>query len=160
MSSENFARSSGRCPGPARRRRESTKDPHFRLAFTLLLETGARLSEVLRATWEYVEMEEACLFLPSPKSGRPQGIPLAPSTVNILKNTPAMGPYLVPGLAPKKPRFDLKRPWQDLCKAAGLEGVRIHDVRCTYGLHAARQAGLHIASKYPAPLQIVATLKT
>jgi integrase len=58
-----------------------------------------------------------------------------------------MGPYLVPGLDPKKPRFDLKRPWEDLCKAADLEGVHIHDVRRTYGLHAARQAGLHIASK-------------
>jgi integrase len=67
--------------------------------------------------------------------------------VAILKNTPAMGPYLVPGLDPKKPRFDLKRPWQDLCEKARLKNVHIHDLRRTYGLHAARQAGLHIASK-------------
>ncbi len=123
------------------------KDPHLRLAFTLLLETGARLSEVLRARWEHVDLEEACWYLPSPKSGRPQAIPLPPSTVAILKNTPAMGPYLVPGLDPKKPRFDLKRPWQDLCEKARLKNVHIHDLRRTYGLHAARQAGLHIASK-------------
>jgi integrase len=123
------------------------KDPHLRLAFTLLLETGARLSEVLRATWEDIDLEQAAWRLPSPKSGRPQTIPLAPSTVAILKHTPAMGPYLVPGRDPKKPRFDLKRPWDDLCKEAGLVGVHIHDVRRTYGLHAARQAGLHIASK-------------
>ena len=58
-----------------------------------------------------------------------------------------MGPYLVPGRDPKKPRYDLKRPWDDLCEAAGLKGVHIHDVRRTFGLHAARNAGLHIASK-------------
>ncbi len=95
--------------------------------------------------WKF--LEEASWYLPSPKSGRPKAIPLPPDTAAILKNTPAMGPYLVPGINPKKPRFGLQRPWQDLCKAGGLEGVHIHDVRRTYGLHAARQAGLHIASK-------------
>jgi len=58
-----------------------------------------------------------------------------------------MGPYLVPGRDPQMPRFDLKRPWEDLCEKAGLKDVHIHDLRRTYGLHAARQAGLHIASK-------------
>jgi len=122
-------------------------DPHVRLAFTLLLETGARCSEVLRATWEDIDLENASWRLPSPKSGRPQTIPLAPSTVTALKKTPKMGPYLVPGRDPETHRFDLKKPWDDLCKEVGLKDVHIHDLRRTYGLHAARQAGLHIASK-------------
>jgi integrase len=38
----------------------------------------------------------------------------------------------VPGDDPEKPRADLKRPWEALGRRAGLEGVRLHDLRHTY----------------------------
>ena len=39
-----------------------------------------------------------------------------------------------PGLPtdPEKPRADLKRPWEAVSKRAGLNGVRLHDLRHTY----------------------------
>jgi integrase len=39
---------------------------------------------------------------------------------------------VVPGDDPEKPRADLKRPWQAVARRAGLEGVRLHDLRHTY----------------------------
>src|SRR5438309_2118191 len=33
---------------------------------------------------------------------------------------------------PEKPRADLKRPWEAVAKRAGLDGVRLHDLRHTY----------------------------
>jgi integrase len=43
-----------------------------------------------------------------------------------------VGPYVVPGDDPQKARADLKRPWDAVAKRAGLEGVRLHDLRHTY----------------------------
>jgi integrase len=53
----------------------------------------------------------------------------------------------VPGRDPEYHRADLKDPWEGVRAAARLEGVTIHDLRRTFGLHVARKAGLHIASK-------------
>jgi integrase len=43
-----------------------------------------------------------------------------------------IGPYVVPGDDPAKPRHELKRPWGAVTERAGLTGVRLHDLRHTY----------------------------
>jgi len=125
------------------------QDPYVRAAFQLLLDTGARNSEVLGAKWEDLELDTTSPLwrIPSPKAGRPQVIPLLPSTTSMLKQLPSLGPYVIPGRNPDKPRYDLKRPWERLTKNAELKDVHIHDLRRTFGLHIARTAGVHIASK-------------
>ncbi len=40
--------------------------------------------------------------------------------------------YLFPGNAPGKPLGDIKTFWRHVCRDAGLEGVRLHDLRHTY----------------------------
>lgn len=85
-------------------------DPHLRAAFTLLIETGARGSEVLRARWVDMDLDGRLWRLPRPKSGKPQVVPLADSTVAMLRNLVRVGPWVVPGLKPTKPRSDLKNP--------------------------------------------------
>ena len=126
---------------------DKLKDPHVRLAFEMLLSTGARKSEVLHARWEDVDLEAGTWRIPSPKAGHPQTVPLPRSTVAMLKNTPEVGPWLIPGRWPEKHREDIRNPWKDIREAAGCEDVTIHDLRRTYGLHVARTAGLHVASK-------------
>lgn len=127
---------------------DALEDPHVCAAFTMLIETGARLSEVLRTRWEDLDLDAATWRIPTTKSGRPQLLPLAPSTAAMLRTIPRLGPWLVPGRDPDKaPRSDLKKPWDALKEAAELDGVHIHDLRRTFGLHVARRAGLHIASK-------------
>lgn len=122
-------------------------DVHVRAAVRLLVETGARLSEVLRAKWEDFDLEAGTWRIPSPKAGHPQTLPLASQTVAMLKRTPVASDYVVFGSDPEKPRSDLKKPWTRICTAAGLDDVHIHDVRRSFGLAIARSAGLHVASK-------------
>ena len=100
-------------------------------ALRLLLFTGCRLREILNLRWEHVDMERGCLFLPDSKSGRKTVILNAPalSVLNVLER---VGPYVVPGDDPERPRHDLKRPWDAVTKRAGLAGVRLHDLRHTY----------------------------
>ena len=126
---------------------EKLENPHMRLAFELLLTTGARKSEVLRARWEDIDFEDGLWHLPSPKAGHPQKIPLPRSALAMLRNTPRVGAWLIPGRKPENHREDLRRPWKAIRDKAKVEDVTVHDLRRTYGLHAARSAGLHVASK-------------
>lgn len=122
-------------------------DSYTRAAFQMMIETGARLSEVLHARWIDIDVEQELWRIPSPKSGNPQRIPLPRTTVKLLQQLDPIGPYVIPGRDPFKPRHDLKGPWERIKKNARLIGVRIHDIRRTFGFEVARRHGLHIASK-------------
>jgi integrase len=100
-------------------------------ALRLLLFTGCRLREILHLRWEHVDFERGCLFLPDSKSGRKTVILNAPSLA-VLNAMERVGPHVVPGDDPEKPRHGLKRPWDAVTKRAGLTGVRLHDLRHTY----------------------------
>jgi len=126
---------------------EAYPDVFVRLAFQLLRDLGPRKSEVLRARWEDMDLQQGLWRIPSPKADRPQVIPLSVVTMELLRVAPRMGPWVIPGRDPSKHRVSLKRPWQDIRDAAQLEGVTIHDVRRTFGLHVSKAAGLHVASK-------------
>lgn len=122
-------------------------NPFKRAAFALLIETGARKSEVLRARWADLDLDAATWRIPSPKAGTPQTIPLAGRTVAMLRSLPRVGEFILPGRIKGKPLSDLRNWWEELREKAKLEGVTIHDLRRSFGLRVARQAGLHVASK-------------
>lgn len=105
--------------------------PTAAAALRLLLFTGCRLREILHLKWEHVDIERGLLFLPDSKTGKKTVILNAPALA-LLANLDRLGPYVVPGDDPKKPRSDLKRPWQTIARCAGLDGVRFHDLRHTY----------------------------
>jgi integrase len=50
----------------------------------------------------------------------------------VIGTLPRLGEYVIHGEQADKPRSDLKRPWAVVCKRAGLEGVRIHDLRHSF----------------------------
>ena len=100
-------------------------------ALRLLLFTGCRLREILNLRWEHVDLERGLVFLPDSKSGRKTVILNAPALA-VLNGLQRIGPYVVPGDDPQKPRPNLKRPWAAATRQAGLEGVRLHDLQHTY----------------------------
>lgn len=100
-------------------------------AIRLLLFTGCRLREILHLRWAEVDMERAALFLPDSKTGR-RTIILGTPALRVLETLPRLGPFVIPGDDPMKPRSDLKRPWTAIRKHAGLEGMRIHDLRHSF----------------------------
>jgi integrase len=105
--------------------------PFAAAALRLLLFTGCRLREILHLQWEHVDLERGLLFLPDSKSGRKTVVLNAPAMA-VLSGLERVGPYVVPGDDPQKPRADLKRPWEAVSRRAGLQGVRLHDLRHTY----------------------------
>ncbi len=105
------------------------------LALRLLLLTGARLREILHLKWEYVDFERGLLLLPDSKTGQKTIILNAPA-LSLLSSAPRLGAYVIAGETAgadeEKPRSDLKRPWALVTKRAGLEGLRIHDLRHSF----------------------------
>ena len=116
-------------------------------AFFLLVETGARMSEVLHAKWEDMDLDQGLWRIPRPKSGRAQVQPLSPNTVALLAQLPKLSIHVIPGRKQDRPRSDLQKPWAFIKEKAKLKGVTIHDIRRTFGLQVAKSAGLHVASK-------------
>src|SRR3984957_5212460 len=114
-----------------------------------------RTLAVLSAVWSWaarhrhVEFERGMIFLPDSKTGR-KPIYLSAAAAAILSALPRIGgnPYVIPSEKTGQPRADLKRPWDAICEAAGLDGVRLHDLRHSFAsVGAGASLGLPIIGK-------------
>ena len=100
-------------------------------AFYLLLLTGCRLGEIQKLKWEYVTQTH--LELPDSKTGR-RRIPL-PRDARILLDSLERregNPYVILGSHGTGYYNDLQKPWRKIRSRAGLDDVRVHDLRHTY----------------------------
>jgi integrase len=134
-------------PKPERRRRKF--DSYAIAAIRLLILTGARLRELLHAKWEYVDFERGMIFLPDSKTGR-KPVYLSAAAAELLSTLPRVdgNPYVFLGEKTGRPRADLKKPWAAVAKAAGLPGVRVHDLRHSFAsIGAGASLGLPIIGK-------------
>ena len=104
-------------------------------AFRLLLLTGCRMSEIRDLRWDYVK--DDCIELPDAKTGG-RVVPLGPEARAVLSAIPRDedNPWVIAGRLPGSHLTDLQRPWRRIRKQAGLEGVRIHDLRHSFASRA------------------------
>jgi len=107
-------------------------------AIRLLLFTGARLSEVLTAQWAWVNMETGTIRLPDSKTGAKTLYLNAPA-LTVLKSLPRKekNPFIICGEKEGAHLVNLQKPWRAIRSAAGLNDVRIHDLRHTFASIAA-----------------------
>ena len=105
-------------------------DPFAVAAIRLLILTGARLREILDAQWSQVDLERGVIFLSDSKTGK-KPIYLSAAAQAVLASLPRIegNPHIIAGAKEGAPRADLKKPWAAVKRAAGLEGVRLHDLR-------------------------------
>ena len=112
-------------------RRITIVSPFACAAIRLLIFTGCRLREILDLEWRFVDFERGLLNLPTSKTGR-KSVVLGAPALAILAALPRLGAYVIAGDDPAKPRADLQRPWSAVCRRAGLEGLRLHDLRHSF----------------------------
>lgn len=114
---------------------DASESPFAIAAIRLLMLTGCRLGEIQTLKWEY--LREGMMILPDSKTGR-RHIPLPPMVKDVLAALPRLpdNPYVIAGEVEGQHLTDLQRPWRRIRKLAGLEHVRIHDLRHTYASHA------------------------
>jgi len=114
---------------------EQEENEFARHAIWLLLLIGLRKSELLRARWKDVDWDFKTLFIGLTKNGEPVLAPLSDAAIDRLKLIPRLADndYIICGPKPASHLKDLASPWQRVRQAAGLQDLRIHDLRRTVG---------------------------
>jgi integrase len=100
----------------------------------LLLLTGARRNEITFARWDYIDYKNKTLLVPKSKSGRARVIALNQSAIALLTSTPRLdgNPYIFPSPVTGRPSASLFFPWDRIRARAGLQDVRLHDLRHSF----------------------------
>ncbi len=113
-------------------------DGHVLAAVVKLLAlTGCRKSEILTLQWH--DFRDGHLFLRDGKTG-PRTVWLSSAARAVLDGLPRNGVWVFPGKNGTGPAQGLRQFWQGLRHEAGLQDVRLHDLRHSYA-SLALQAG-------------------
>jgi integrase len=129
--------------------RRVTLDRFAAAAIRLLILTGARLREILNAKWEQIDIERGLIFLADSKTGK-KSLYLSAAAQEVLADISRVegNPHVIAGSKEGAPRSDLKKPWAAVSRAAGLGGLRIHDLRHSFAsFGAGASLGLPIIGK-------------
>ena len=116
---------------------EGGASPAAVAAIRLLMLTGCRKSEILTLRWVHVALDAGELNLPDSKTGA-RVISLAPMAVKLLAGLPRDpdSPWVIPGRYTGTHLRDLSDAWKVIRTRAGLEDVRIHDLRHSFASRA------------------------
>ncbi|HCS70008.1 MAG TPA: integrase [Rhodospirillaceae bacterium] len=109
-------------------------------AIRLLIFTGCRLNEIMSLKWTEVDFDNSCLRLSDSKTGA-RVVHLGPPALDLLKNLKRQpkNPWVICGKIPGTNRKEIQKFWQRIRKRAGIEDVRIHDLRHSFASKAVAQ---------------------
>src|SRR5262249_35137138 len=115
-------------------------------ASRVLAFTGARLGEILGLEWDWVARERRDATL-ADSTTRAKTLHLPPPALEVLAGLPRLEgvPYV---LGAKRGTTFVEEPWRRLRAAAGLDDVRLHDLRHSFAsIAVAGGMGLPIIGK-------------
>ncbi len=124
---------------------DSSESPVVCNAIRFLLVSGWRLNEALKLEWSNLDLKAGLVRLPDTKSGAAtiDVNPAMAAVLDAMNNHRVLGnPFVFPGKELKGSLVNLRKPWMRLCEKAGIHGVRLHDLRRTFGTLGAGEAGL------------------
>jgi integrase len=132
-----------RRPGARRQGRSAAlvpANPFAVNAIRLLLLTGWREQEVLGLRWDALDLDGGHARLTATKTGLSQR-PLGGAAVQLLRELPRIdgSPFVFPSRALDEPLTDIKHVWHAVRHAAGLDTVRLHDLRHHFASMGAQQ---------------------
>jgi len=90
----------------------------------LAIETGMRRGELLSIRWKDVDLTAPTIRILKTKNGHPRTIPLTPKAVEVLTSIKKTDERVFPVTANA-----VRLAWERLRKRAGLEDLRLHDLR-------------------------------
>ena len=106
----------------------------------LLLLTGARLREVMNAQWSEIDWRRQALLVPAErgKTGASE-VQLSDRAIEVLRALEAAANgsrWVIQGDTREKPLVGYRRLWLALLRDAGIEGLRVHDLRHSFASYA------------------------
>ena len=109
-------------------------NPMLRYIVPMLILTGARKREVLDARWSDLDLDRRQWRIPVTKSGKVRFVPLSDGVLNLLGTIPKRSgcPWIFPNPKTNKPFISIYYSWDTARKDAGLDDVRMHDLRHSF----------------------------
>jgi integrase len=92
----------------------------------LAVETGMRAGEILSLEWRQVDLGRGVARLDKTKNGTKRTVPLTEEAVRVLAQLPRTGVQVIGTFHDTS---GLDRTFKRACEAAGIEGLRFHDLR-------------------------------
>jgi integrase len=98
----------------------------------MLLLTGARRGEILAMRW--ADISDGTWTKPgsTTKQKTDHVVPLSAPAQQLLSEIDGTGEYVFPSDGKTGHVVEIKKGWSSICKAAGIKGLRIHDLRHTF----------------------------
>ena len=126
------------------------KSIYVRGALWMYLLTGARKSEVLTMRWTDLDLSRGTWRQPETKAGRTHYLSLSPPVVQLLREIPKQegNPYVICGHKESAHLVNIDKAWRRVRKSAGVEDLRLHDLRRTVGSWLAQSGNsLHLIGR-------------
>ncbi|UCM85576.1 MAG: tyrosine-type recombinase/integrase [Rickettsia endosymbiont of Culicoides impunctatus] len=98
------------------------------------LYTSARKGNVLTMRWENIRFVDKIWYIPNTKNGIPQSLPLLDQAVEILaaRKQQSTSEWVFPSETSSSGHLqEPKKAWKRICQKAGIQDLRIHDLRRT-----------------------------
>jgi len=111
----------------------TSRDRRFAVFVALLVDTGARKSELLERRWADVDLDAGTIHCATTKTGVPRILHFQPTTGDLIKRVyKAMPPdrLVFEGRVPGEP-ISFRTAWRTITKDIGLPGLHMHDIRHT-----------------------------
>ncbi|MDD9993524.1 MAG: site-specific integrase [Rhodospirillales bacterium] len=116
---------------------EGAVSPYAVAALRLLMLTGCRLNEILTLRWDDIDRTAGEFRLRDGKTGA-RMVPLTPTAERVLAGIARLphNPWVIVGKKPGTHLATITADWYRLRSRAGLDDVRIHDLRHSYASRA------------------------
>ena len=112
--------------------RESTNQ-YLYPAVVLALSTGMRQGELMGLSWDDIDLSRGRAILHETKNGERRAVHLTGLALEQVKELGKVRrldtKLLFPGHRHKSKPLDLRKPWEEALKAAGIEDFHFHDLR-------------------------------
>lgn len=111
-----------------------SENPLLRFIVPMLILTGARKTEVLRARWQDFDLARRNWRVPETKSGVARNVPLSDGAIDILSHVPRIPQceYIFANPKTFQPFTSIFSAWNAARERAGLKEIRIHDLRHSF----------------------------
>ena len=111
---------------------KASSNPYLYIVVVLALSTGMRQSEIMNLRWEDIDLFKKKITLHQTKNGERRTVPLRDHALELMQKYATekksdIG-LLFPSKNPNK-LIDLRFPWQQALKKAGIKNYRFHDHR-------------------------------
>ncbi|GHU00953.1 hypothetical protein FACS1894186_2730 [Alphaproteobacteria bacterium] len=139
----------------------------FRDYILLSLYLGQRRGNMLAIRWADIDFTNRRLYIAETKNGEPQNVPLPPPALALLQDMRRQrgGAWVFPSRVLKNDHLkEPRKPWVALLQRAGIDNLRIHDLRRTLASYQVMTGatlpviGKTLGQKTPAATSIYARL--